>query len=318
MESGERHQPERERDGEKMQNLGRCKLCGLNVNEPTQEDNARRAYLLSCRRCGKYEITSQALLDIDTYSPFLQAAARQGSEAGARVFITENNWRQLIEDHSHTGVAENFDKLLQFLHRRIDRPGKMASIDLEREYPVIDAQSSDELKWYLENAEDAGFIRKSGTHYFLTAKGWDYLIGPSGGGAIPGRCFVAMSFSEEHSSIYMAGIKPAVVDAGYDPIWMKDVLTNEDICHRMVVEIRKAQFVVADFTGQKGGVYFEAGFALALGRQVFWTTKAEEMNDIHFDTNHYQHVDWKTAADLRSRLTEKIVALLGYGPRHGK
>jgi nucleoside 2-deoxyribosyltransferase len=85
----------------------------------------------------------------------------------------------------------------------------------------------------------------------------------------------------------------------------------------MVIEIRKAQFLVADFTGQKGGVYFEAGFALGLGRPVFWTTHEDEMknNRIHFDTNHYQHIVWKEPSDLQGQLSEKIVAILGYGPK---
>ncbi len=96
---------------------------------------------------------------------------------------------------------------------------------------------------------------------------------------------------------------------------MKDVLTNEDICHRIIVEIRKAQFVVADFTGLKAGVYFEAGFALGLGREVFWTARTDEIARVHFDTNHYQYIDWTTYEELREKLHEKIVAVLGYGPR---
>jgi nucleoside 2-deoxyribosyltransferase len=190
------------------------------------------------------------------------------------------------------------------MSRVIRRPGNLVNFDFELDRPVIDAENGAELRWHLENAQSAGFINKPGTHtYDLKAKGWDYLLGPSGGGAIPGRCFVAMSFSEEHSAIYTEGIRPAVEDAGYHPIWMKDVLTNEDIYHRMAVEIRQAQFVVADFTGQKGGVYFEAGFALALGRPVFWTTEAKEMQRVHFDTNHYQHIAWETPSDLRRQLT---------------
>jgi nucleoside 2-deoxyribosyltransferase len=123
-----------------------------------------------------------------------------------------------------------------------------------------------------------------------------------------------MSFSDKHAPIYTGGIKPAVSAAGYDPVWMKDVLTNEDINYRMVVEIRKSQLLVADFTDLKAGVYFEAGFALGLGRNVFWTTQASDLPDIHFDTNHYQHIVWKTHEELRDCLREKIIALMGFGP----
>jgi nucleoside 2-deoxyribosyltransferase len=97
---------------------------------------------------------------------------------------------------------------------------------------------------------------------------------------------------------------------------MKDVLMNEDICDRMLAEIRKAHIVVADFTEHKHGVYFEAGFARALGREVFWTCRDDHMAATHFDTDHYQHVVWSTPADLRAKLSEKIMAVVGPGPEH--
>lgn len=190
----------------------------------------------------------------------------------------------------------------------------MVELDTVFDYPIIDAENSGELSWHLENAVDAGYLKRSGNHYSLTAKAWDHLMGPAAGGAIPGRCFVAMSFSDEHSPIYTEAIQPAVLEAGYTSVWMKDVLTNEDINYRMIIEIRKAQFLIADFTGLKSGVYFEAGFALGLGRHVFWTTKRDNLKNIHFDTNHYQHIVWATYDALKSQLLEKIVALLGYGP----
>jgi hypothetical protein len=92
------------------------------------------------------------------------------------------------------------------------------------------------------------------------------------------------------------------------------VATNEDINFRILAEIRKAEFSVADFTRQKGGVYFEAGFALALRREVFWTCDQAETKAVHFDTNHFQYIFWTDHADLRRRLAEKIMAIRGQGP----
>jgi hypothetical protein len=268
-----------------------------------------------CRTCGTYDITLEANQDIPmSVSPFLRAASRQASEDGQRLLIRTDNWKQLIAEHDKTTISDNIQKLLLHVMRRTRRPGNVVELDTAFDYTIIDAENSGELTWHLENATETGHLKRSGSHYQLTAKGWDFLMGPSAGGAIPGRCFVAMSFSEEHSPIYIEGIKPAVVEAGYRPVWMKDVLTNEDINYRMIVEIRKAQFVIADFTGLKAGVYFEAGFALGLGRDVFWTTKADDLGKIHFDTNHYQHIVWTTYNDLKLKLSEKVVALLGYGP----
>jgi hypothetical protein len=40
------------------------------------------------------------------------------------------------------------------------------------------------------------------------------------------------------------------------------------------------------------GLYFEAGFAKALGKEVFWTCRFDDFNGLHVDTNHYGHIKW--------------------------
>jgi nucleoside 2-deoxyribosyltransferase len=89
---------------------------------------------------------------------------------------------------------------------------------------------------------------------------------------------------------------------------MKEIATNEGITDRILSEIRLAQFVVADFTGQRGGVYFEAGFARGLGREVIWMCREDELKLVHFDVKHLGHVVWATPADLRTKLAESIRA----------
>ena len=80
--------------------------------------------------------------------------------------------------------------------------------------------------------------------------------------------------------------------------------------------IRRSRFVVADFTGQRGGVYFEAGYALGLGLRVIWLCRDGELKDVHFDTRQYNFLVWKAGeyADLAKRLQNRIEATLGRGP----
>lgn len=40
---------------------------------------------------------------------------------------------------------------------------------------------------------------------------------------------------------------------------------SNKIDDEIIGEIRRSAFIVADFTGHRGGVYFEAGFAMGLG-----------------------------------------------------
>ena len=141
----------------------------------------------------------------------------------------------------------------------------------------------------------------------LTAAGWAKIdsAGPENG--IPGRCFIAMAFRPSSLDAYRNGIRPAVEDdCGFTAIQMLEVEHNDKICDRIIVEIRRAQFVIADFTFQRGGVYFEAGFAQALGRPVIWTCKACHFHRLHFDTRQYNHIKWEDPADLRKQLAARM------------
>ena len=64
----------------------------------------------------------------------------------------------------------------------------------------------------------------------------------------------------------------------------------------------------------RGGVYFEAGFALGLGLQVIWVCRQDQVELMHFDTRQYNHIAWSDPDDLYKRLKNRIVALLGVGP----
>jgi hypothetical protein len=59
---------------------------------------------------------------------------------------------------------------------------------------------------------------------------------------------------------------------------------NDNVNDRIISEIRSCQFMVADFTLHRNGVYFEAGLASGLGRPVICTCRRDEMRDAHFDT----------------------------------
>src|SRR6266436_6864511 len=63
------------------------------------------------------------------------------------------------------------------------------------------------------------------------------------------------------------------------------------------------RFVVADYTGQANGVYFEAGFALGLGLTVIPTCRADEVPKLHFDIRHLNTLAWTKPADLALKLS---------------
>jgi nucleoside 2-deoxyribosyltransferase len=86
---------------------------------------------------------------------------------------------------------------------------------------------------------------------------------------------------------------------------------NEKICDRIVAEIRRSRFLIADVTMQPQGVYFEAGFAIALGLPVIWCCRRDDLANVHFDTRQYNHIVWDQPLDLRQQLADRIKATIG-------
>jgi nucleoside 2-deoxyribosyltransferase len=143
----------------------------------------------------------------------------------------------------------------------------------------------------------------------LTVDGWNSLD-PIAVGGIPGRVFVAMSFNPELDSVYEDAIQMAIErDCGMKATRIDREHFPEQISDRILAELRRCQILVADFTDHKAGVYFEAGFALALGRTVVWTCREDCIGGAHFDTRQYPHILWRNPAELRRKLADRIQAM---------
>ena len=153
-------------------------------------------------------------------------------------------------------------------------------------------------------------MRQASTHCMLTIAGWEALEPLPRPGGTPGRCFVAMWFSAETRDAYDRGIEPGIRDADFTPIRIDQKEHNNEIPDEIMAEIRNCQFMVADFTGQRAGVYYEAGFAMGLGRPVIWCCRKDEIPNLHFDTSHKNHIDWETPEELRARLYRRIRATI--------
>ena len=120
-----------------------------------------------------------------------------------------------------------------------------------------------------------------------------------------------MSFNPALNDAYQSGIYAALkTDCRLDPCRIDREEHNDKIDDKIIVEIRRAQFTVADVTGQRQSEYFEAGFAKGLGRPVIWTCREVELAKVHFDTRQYNHVVWATPEELRQKLRDRVRATI--------
>jgi hypothetical protein len=188
-----------------------------------------------------------------------------------------------------------------------------------------ESASQQELSSLLNVISEMGLIQLTPTtgtqlNARLTFRGYERVEELTRRQSISSQIFVAMWFDEMTKLGYENGIKPAIEAVGYTPLRIDDKEHSNKIDDEIIAEIRRSRCLVADFTCRpreaRGGVYFEAGFAMGLNIPVVWTCHQDSLNDLHFDTRQYNHVVWDKPEDLRDKLKKRIAAQLGFGPLH--
>jgi nucleoside 2-deoxyribosyltransferase len=179
-----------------------------------------------------------------------------------------------------------------------------------------------DLYFFLDYLKGQGFIDSSSVMGLVSANlkpaGIQRLESVKRNEIINQRAFVAMWFNDQMIDAWQNGMAPAIEDAGYEPFRIDRHEHLNRIDDEILAQIRTSRFVISDFTSEpespRGGVYFEAGFALGLGKPVIWTARDNMISHIHFDTRQYNHIFWSDPDDLRGRLYNRIVSVLGLGP----
>lgn len=176
---------------------------------------------------------------------------------------------------------------------------------------VLIAHSFLECTKKMESFESRGLLR-----LLLTARGWAEIERMRSANPQSVIGFVAMSFHDDFSELYSMGIAPGITEAGFEPLRMDRKEHNNRIDDEIVASIRSSRFLVADFSVDRGGIYFEAGYALGLGLPVIWLVRESEIDTIHFDNRQYNFIRWKPDdyVGLQGALKNRIEATIGRGP----
>ncbi len=326
-----------------MENEG-CIFCGQHVEKPmTSGDN----YRFDCQNCGIYKITGTALEDMpNSVKKFqerkhlISGFLREMAELGLLTeMITSYNYNSLLSSSLiPKNALEKLNKLILFFYRKTEYLYQEIEIVFSQT-AIAYAKNEQELKNMIQALSSLDYIDASSKtlqnrKYHLTLTGIEKAEALHKEVKQSKQCFVAMWFDDYMVSIFTDFIANAVKDAGYDPFIISLKEHNDDICDEIIAEIRKSKFLIADFTGQRGGVYFEAGFAYGLGLPVIWTCHEDWFNKIvdkevevsvkgtmgkglikeerftHFDVNHYNFIVWKDGKDLYEKLRNRIMATI--------
>ncbi len=312
-----------------MTEIVKCIFCGKNAHITVDGH-----YKYDCPNCGIFRV-SDIFNDEDIVTQkklpkyILAGYARELSDNGKEAFFCTDSLQSILDSPLiPQSPFEKLDKLLLWYYRQSDSFGKLIKIsdapaicyakdqrELEKLYDqIID-------KYLIPNIK-GGDLFSGNQNVSLTLQGHQHCVNLLSSKSRTTNAFVAMWFGEDLSSAYNNAIAPAIEECGFRPVRVDNVEHNNDITDEIIVGIKESRFVVADMTGYRGGVYYEAGFAHGLGIPVIFTCRKDwfdgEKDDggkivkekIHFDISHQNIIIWEAEDELRKRIVNRIRATI--------
>lgn len=296
--------------------LSKCAVCHDDGFQTVQSDYDGAH--IRCDLCGEYKVSGSVLekvlsLDEDGRQKIFQWITSQTLHGGVPE-ITSYNLKRILGVEA-LPFSERRERMLIALDRKTTQPGLRIDIDdvlLRRASGLIHGESYNYLINHLKNA---GYIERfTDNRMYLTPEGFERIEKIRLAGKDSAQGFVAMWFTAELDDAWSDGFERAISGAGYLPMRVDQKEHVNKICDEIISEIRRSKFVVVDYTGHRGGVYYEAGFAHGLGIPVINTCRKDHMGDLHFDIRQYNCIDWSDPEELRNRLQLRIESIIGDGP----
>jgi len=329
-----------------MSIYGTCNLCNSDLIY-SQAAEKFFGNFYNCSQCKKYAIEvniENAIMDprddIAKYRSILAGYLLERRDRKNPISIrNQDDLDRIINDPSvPKTITEKKNKLLKY----ISLSGNIGEI-VEVPFAAAYAENDSELMALIKDLEKKSYIKNysddGGYGAEITVEGIEYLESSSNINDSK-NCFVAMWFSDLMESAFNNSIYPACGENGYLAQKINDTHFNGDIMEKIHSQINKCRFVIADLTGYRGGVYYEAGYARGLGKEVIFTCKedwynklvleevdtyknkkkvnsekrfVEELREVHFDLSHMNTIMWVDELDLKKKLFERIQLTIGVG-----
>ncbi|MFA5879214.1 MAG: hypothetical protein WC860_03470 [Candidatus Margulisiibacteriota bacterium] len=334
-----------------MTDTTKCPLC--DYVKRLNESNGTKFSNIECQKCHALVDENKYPIDKinDTILPLLESPEDRVRIIGYCREQWENDLNEVklnpelikevlsktyeYSDNEH--IERKFDKFLIYLKKKSEGEyEKNIEIFFKTDYPLAYALNEVEFIKMLETLSLKKYIRifnlHKNEHLFMynkiflaiTLTGLNYIKEKN---LKSKDIFVALAFDSELKKILEKDnrifIKDFEKETGFRLFTIDHKETNKSITDEMLASINKSKAVIADFSDNNNGAYFEAGYALGLKLEVIFICEDKETGNIktdgkpeklidlvHFDTRQFSHILWKDREDLKIQLISRIQSTL--------
>jgi hypothetical protein len=137
----------------------------------------------------------------------------------------------------------------------------------------------------------------------------------------PGKLFVVMQFSEPYKQLHEEVIKPLAAKFSLEAYHAGEVFRPGIILQDISQGIAEAKVVIAEVTPANQNVFYELGYAHALGKPTILLAEREECEQLPFDISGYRVLFYNNTIagkkQVEEGLRKHLEAILGEPSRNG-
>jgi hypothetical protein len=121
-------------------------------------------------------------------------------------------------------------------------------------------------------------------------------------------CFVLMPFEKRFKRLYTGRIKPILTNRKWVCNISEEIHEGREVISIIWEQILRADLIIADLSGRNPNVFYELGYAHALGKRALLLT--QEINDVPFDLRHRQLVEYTATPKGYRNLSQAVLKYL--------
>jgi nucleoside 2-deoxyribosyltransferase len=317
----------------------KCTICGSQA----KYYDLYRIAICDCKTCGSYILEDDALHPIDkdilaSYLFYKYYSLLPNKENNIIFFYGSNATFEIIhkkypnsqfikkeelENWYPKNISERANYILSHLANYSDYPGKEIYLEEEQIKSLffinrysngknLSLEECNKQIDYMSNYMlSQNLLKKEISLITILPEGWRRIAELPKNNTNSKQAFIAMSFKEEMKDVQNA-IEKAIIAAGYIPRVMNKIEHNNQIVPEILYQIKQSKFVVAEFSTNNNGAYYEAGYAAGLGREVIHICNYNKFHRKgHFDIKQKSTILWKTVDEISDALFKRIEATIG-------